>query len=343
MKRLKKTHNMLYLGIETSCDDTGVALYNHQNGSLKHLLYSQLQHSDFGGIIPELASRDHIRKIMPLLQTLLAKHSYQLADLDGICFTNGPGLLGSLLVGVTFAKALAWSLSVPAMPVNHLEAHLIITMQANPDLKFPFLGILVSGGHTLLVAAKDLGDYQVIGHTLDDAAGECFDKTAKLLGLGYPGGAKIANLALQGNSSRFTLPRPMLHSANYDFSFSGLKTKVRQTWLATKQQHQDKCDIALATEEAIVDIILKKTMKAANEHQLSQIVLAGGVAANTKLRARFKDACAKAGKEFFVPTNSLCTDNGAMIAYTGARYFAHASKYQDLTIEPKSKWPLDAI
>ena len=333
---------MLILGIESSCDETGLALYDTDNGLLGQALHSQVDlHADYGGVVPELASRDHIRKITPLTELVLADAGKSLSDLDGIAYTAGPGLMGALLVGASFAKSLAWSLDLPSIGVHHMEAHLLaplIDSKNAPDL--PFVALLVSGGHTQLVHVKALGDYEILGESLDDAAGEAFDKTAKLLGLGYPGGPKIAATALSGDAKRFKFPRPMTDRPGLDFSFSGLKTFALNTVHNNAPlSDQDKADIALAFELAAVDTLTIKCKRAIDQAKVNHLVIAGGVSANTRLREKLSSSLK--AQVIYAPLD-LCTDNGAMIAYAGALRML-AGERSDLGITTRARWPMDQL
>ncbi|MBL8396601.1 MAG: tRNA (adenosine(37)-N6)-threonylcarbamoyltransferase complex transferase subunit TsaD [Candidatus Accumulibacter sp.] len=313
---------MLVLGIESSCDETGIALYSSEAGDvlLSHALYSQIaMHQEYGGVVPELASRDHIRRVVPLLRKVLADGRRSLEQIDAVAYTQGPGLAGALLVGAAFAEALAMALAVPVIPINHLEGHLLSPLLSSTPPSFPFVALLVSGGHTQLMRVAGVGDYQLLGETLDDAAGEAFDKTAKLLGLGYPGGPALAALAERGRAGVIKLPRPLLKSADLDFSFSGLKTavmlRVRESIALGEQQ---KADIACGFQEAIVEVLVTKALRAVAECGLKQLVVAGGVGANRQLRCELDLAASKRGISVHYPELALCTDNGAMIALAGA-------------------------
>ena len=311
---------MLVLGIESSCDETGVALYDTNAGLRAHALYSQIaMHREYGGVVPELASRDHIRRVIPLLEEVLGKAGATRADIDAIAYTKGPGLAGALLVGASVANALAFALGKPLVGVHHLEGHLLSPLLEAERPEFPFLALLVSGGHTQLMRVDAVGQYTLLGETLDDAAGEAFDKTAKLLGLGYPGGPAVSRLAEFGNSGVFDLPRPMLHSGNFDFSFAGLKTavltQVRKLNLTDSEAcYQPRADLARAFVDAIVEVLVKKTLRAAREHGLKRIVVAGGVGANRQLRDGLNAEGKKRGLRVYYPDLQFCTDNGAMIA-----------------------------
>ncbi len=333
---------MRVLGIESSCDETGIAIYDLEKGLLAQQLYSQIaMHAEYGGVVPELASRDHIRRIIPLIRSCLADADLTLADIDAIACTEGPGLAGALLVGVSVGHALAFALGKPVIGVHHLEGHLLSPMLANPAPQFPFVALLVSGGHTQLMAVRTIGDYQLLGETIDDAAGEAFDKTAKLLGLPYPGGPILSRLAESGDPTRFTLPRPMLHSGNCDFSFSGLKTAVLT--LVNKQEELEaaKADIAAAFEVAIVDVLVKKSLQAIKQTGISRLVVAGGVGANRRLRAELNQACKRRNIDVFYPPLNLCTDNGAMIAYAGAQRLAYGKESGAFGVKPR--WDLGTL
>lgn len=334
---------MLILGIESSCDETGVALYDSEHGLLSQALHSQVAlHADYGGVVPELASRDHVRKITPLTQRVLRDADKTLDDIDGIAYTAGPGLMGALLVGASFAKSLAWSLGVPALGIHHMEAHLLAPLisRQTDALGLPFVALLVSGGHTQLVHVKTFGDYEILGESVDDAAGEAFDKTAKLLGLGYPGGPKIAAQAEQGDPTRFRFPRPMTDRPGLDFSFSGLKTYALNTVqsLATLSE-QDIADVSVAFEIAAVDTLVIKCRRAIEQSGAQQLVIAGGVSANTRLRQELTD---KLQAEIVYAPLALCTDNGAMIAYAGALRMLGGAQ-EDLSINTRPRWPMTEL
>jgi N6-L-threonylcarbamoyladenine synthase len=317
---------VLILGIETSCDETGIALYDGERGLLGHALHTQAQlHADYGGVVPELASRDHIRRLLPLARGLLEKAGCRLDELTAVAYTEGPGLAGALLVGAATAHGLARALGIPALGVHHLEAHLLSPLLSRPAPDFPFVALLVSGGHTQLMRVAGVGQYELLGETLDDAAGEAFDKTAKLLGLGYPGGPALAKLAQQGKPGRFSLPRPMIASGDLDLSFSGLKTAV----LTVVKQHAldgaARADLAAEIEAAIVEVLTAKALAAVERAGLKQLVVAGGVGANLSLRARLNSSGAKRGVRVFYPELEFCTDNGAMIAFAAAKRLEHPS------------------
>ena len=310
---------MLILGFESSCDETGVALYDTQHGLLAHALHSQVaMHAEFGGVVPELASRDHIRRALPLTEVVLKQANKSLADIDGIAYTQGPGLAGALLVGTSIAQSLAFALNVPSVGVHHLEGHLLAPLLEQNPPKFPFVALLVSGGHSQLMRVDGIGEYQLLGDTLDDAAGEAFDKTAKLLGLGYPGGPALAKLASTGKA-QFTLPRPMLNSKDLNFSFSGLKTAVL-TLANNNQPLTDdiKANIAWEFQEAVTEILTAKSMAALRETGLDSLVVSGGVGANTRLHERLNAATKRKLCTVSYPRLEFCTDNGAMIAFAGA-------------------------
>jgi N6-L-threonylcarbamoyladenine synthase len=309
---------MLVLGIETSCDETGVAVYDSARGLLAHALHSQVAlHDEYGGVVPELASRDHVRRLLPLVRAVLKQAGVALAALDAVAYTQGPGLAGALLVGASTASALARGLGVPAVPVHHLEAHLLSPLLAADAPEFPFLALLVSGGHTQLMRVAGIGRYELLGETRDDAAGEAFDKTAKILGLAYPGGPALAQLARAGRPGRFRFPRPMLDRAEaggLDFSFSGLKTAVVIACAGKTLDDQARADIAAEFQEAVVDVLVGKCVAAVERTGLARLVVAGGVGANVRLRGRLDAEAASAGFRVFYPDVQFCTDNGAMIA-----------------------------
>jgi N6-L-threonylcarbamoyladenine synthase len=332
---------MLVLGIETSCDETGIALYDSGRGLLADVLYSQVKmHADYGGVVPELASRDHIRKTIPLIRETLARAGMTPRDLDGIAYTSGPGLIGALMVGAAIGRSLAWSLGIPALGVHHMEGHLLAPLLSEPRPSVPFVALLVSGGHTMLVRVDAIGRYRILGESIDDAAGEAFDKTAKLLGLGYPGGPALAALAEHGDPHRFRFPRPMTDRPGLDFSFSGLKTHalhaIRNLEPLTET---DRADIARAFEEAVVETLTIKCRRALEAAGVDQLVIAGGVAANNRLRAALESGVG--GRVFYAPP-ALCTDNGAMIAYAGYQRLA-AGQIEPLAISARARWPMDEL
>jgi N6-L-threonylcarbamoyladenine synthase len=339
---------MIVLGIESSCDETGIALYDTERGLLAHALHSQIAiHEAYGGVVPELASRDHVRRAIPLLEQVLTDSGESVSSIDAIAYTQGPGLAGTLLVGASIANGLALALSKPVIGVHHLEGHLLSPLLATQAPEFPFVALLVSGGHTQLMRVDDVGEYTLLGETLDDAAGEAFDKSAKLLGLGYPGGPAISLLAESGNPSLFELPRPMLHSKNLDFSFSGLKTAVLT--LVKKQEGQltdaIRAAIARAFVDAIVEVLVAKCLAAIKQTGMKRLVIAGGVGANSQLRKALNETAVKKRFEVFYPDLALCTDNGAMIALAGALRMARhpQAAHFDYGFNVKPRWSLDAI
>ena len=334
---------MRILGIETSCDETGVAVYDSDRGLLAHRLYSQIElHADYGGVVPELASRDHVRKIIPLLKELLADAGSRLEDLDGVAYTAGPGLAGALMVGAVFGRTLAWSLGIPAVGVHHMEGHLLAPMlEANPPA-FPFIALLVSGGHTQLMRVDGIGRYELLGESIDDAAGEAFDKVAKMLKLDYPGGPAVARLAEQGDDSRFNFPRPMLDRPGLDFSFSGLKTAVLSAQNNTEDYPQKKADIAASFQAAAIDTLSRKCERALKESGVKRLVVAGGVSANKLLRAKLADMVQRHKAEVFYPALPFCTDNGAMIAFAGCQRLLEGEQ-QSLLIKVRPRWPMTEL
>ncbi|MFZ7217165.1 tRNA (adenosine(37)-N6)-threonylcarbamoyltransferase complex transferase subunit TsaD [Avibacterium avium] len=339
---------MRILGIETSCDETGVAIYDENDGLIANQLYTQIAlHADYGGVVPELASRDHIRKTAPLIQAALQEANLSAQDIDGIAYTCGPGLVGALLVGSTIARSLAYAWNVPAIGVHHMEGHLLAPMLEENAPHFPFVALLVSGGHTQLVRVDSVGLYEVLGESIDDAAGEAFDKTAKLLGLDYPGGAALARLAEKGTPNRFTFPRPMTDRPGLDFSFSGLKTFAANTInQAIKEEgsltEQTKADIAYAFQQAVVETLVIKCRRALQETGFKRLVIAGGVSANQQLRQALSELMAQLGGEVFYPQPQFCTDNGAMIAYTGFLRLKHG-EHSPLEIEVKPRWAMTEL
>jgi N6-L-threonylcarbamoyladenine synthase len=334
---------MIVLGIETSCDETGVALYSGESGLLGHALYSQVDlHACYGGVVPELASRDHIRKLLPLIRQVIDESGIKARDIGGVAYTAGPGLVGALLVGATLGRSLAWTWGVPAVAVHHMEGHLLAPMLEPDPPEFPFLALLVSGGHTLLVAVSGVGEYRVLGDSVDDAVGEAFDKTATLLGLSYPGGPALAALALQGTSGRFRFPRPMTDRPGLDFSFSGLKTFALNTWRDSDRTDRDRADIARAFEDAVVDTLRIKCRRAVAETGLNTLVVAGGVGANQQLRECLAELMRDEGGRVCYPRPAFCTDNGAMIAYAGYRRLL-AGQAESLSIKVQPRWSLEEL
>jgi N6-L-threonylcarbamoyladenine synthase len=334
---------MIVLGIETSCDETGVAVYAGDRGLLGDALYSQIGlHAQYGGVVPELTSRDHVRKLLPMIQQAIDKSGISISELNGVAYTAGPGLVGALLVGATAGRSLAWTLGVPAIGVHHMEGHLLAPMLESNPPDFPFLALLVSGGHTLLVEVDGIGRYRVLGDSVDDAVGEAFDKTATLLGLSYPGGPALAALALEGNPQRFKFPRPMTDRPGLDFSFSGLKTFALNTWRESGQTDEDRADIARAFEEAVVDTMVIKCRRAIAQTGLQTLVIAGGVGANIRLRERLGELMNKEGGRVCYPRPEFCTDNGAMIAYAGYRRL-QAGQHEGLSIKAMPRWSLEEL
>ncbi len=339
---------MLVLGVESSCDETGLALYDTERGLLSHALHSQVaMHEEYGGVVPELASRDHIRRAIPLLEQVLATAGVAAEQIDAIAYTQGPGLAGALLVGSSIACGLGLALDKPVLGVHHLEGHLLSPLLASSPPEFPFVALLVSGGHTQLMRVDGVGRYELLGETLDDAAGEAFDKSAKLLGLGYPGGPAISRMAEFGDPEAYKLPRPMLHSKDLNFSFSGLKTAVLT--VAKNQQtnicEQDKANIARGFVDAIVDVLVAKCLKALKETRLKRLVIAGGVGANRQLREALNAAAQKKRFRVYYPELEFCTDNGAMIAFAGALRLAAnpSAAKRDYAFNVRPRWPLDEL
>ena len=336
---------MKVLGIETSCDETGVAIYDSEQGLLAHSLYSQVDlHAEYGGVVPELASRDHIRKTLPLLEQCLGEAGLKGVDIDGVAYTAGPGLVGALMVGASIARSLAYAWGVPALGVHHMEGHLLAPMLEPEPPQFPLVALLVSGGHTQLVEVLEVGRYALLGESLDDAAGEAFDKTAKLLGLPYPGGPSLARLATSGNADRFDFPRPMTNRPGLDFSFSGLKTFTLNTVERVTQEvgelsTQDRADIAAAFEEAAVDTLAIKCRRALDQTGLSRLLIAGGVSANKRLREVLGEMARRRDASVYYARPEFCTDNGAMIAYAGCLRL-QAGQRDDLSIVTRARWPL---
>lgn len=334
---------MYVLGIETSCDETGVAVYHPDKGLLAHRLYSQVKlHAPYGGVVPELASRDHVRRLTPLIRQTLADASLAVSALDGVAYTAGPGLIGALLVGASTGHSLAFALGVPAVAVHHLEGHLLAPLLDSPDLAPPFLALLVSGGHTQLIRVEALGVYQVLGESIDDAVGEAFDKVAKMLGLGYPGGPALERLAAKGRPERFRFSRPMTDRPGLDFSFSGLKTQVMHTLAQTQGNPQDLADIAHAFQEAVADTLAIKCRRALRHTGIKQLVAAGGVCANLTLRKRLKQVADQEEAGLFLPRLEFCTDNGAMIAFAGCLRLLSGQR-EGAEIKAKARWPLEEL
>lgn len=339
---------MLVLGIETSCDETGIALYDSERGLLADALYSQIDlHAEYGGVVPELASRDHIQKTLPLIEQVLADAGSVKSDIDGIAYTSGPGLVGALMVGAMIGRSLALALSLPAIGVHHMEGHLLAPMLEASPPEFPFVALLVSGGHTQLVRVDGIGQYRLLGESLDDAAGEAFDKTAKMLGLAYPGGPQVAKLAEQGDPKRFVFPRPMIKHPGLDFSFSGLKTFTLNTVHEYSDDEgrvdpQTKADIAHAFQQAVVETLVIKCRRALKQESLSRLVMAGGVSANMQLRLGLESALEKVRAQVFYARPEFCTDNGAMIAYAGCQRLV-AEQSDDFAIQVRPRWPLDEL
>lgn len=338
---------MRVLGIETSCDETGIALYDTQHGLLADALYSQVAvHAEYGGVVPELASRDHIRKTLPLIDKVLVDAQCNKSDIDAVAYTAGPGLVGALMVGATLARSLAKGLGVPSLGVHHMEGHLLAPMLADDPPAYPFVALLVSGGHSQLVRVNGLGMYTLLGESLDDAAGEAFDKTAKLLNLPYPGGPHVAKFAESGDPERFIFPRPMVKHPGLDLSFSGLKTHtlttVRQCVAETGLTEQDKADIACAFERAVVDTLVIKCRRALKQEGLKTLVMAGGVSANKRLRESLAAKLGPEGIAVHYPSLRLCTDNGAMIAYAGALRLA-AGERDGADAEVRARWPMTEL
>ena len=336
---------MRVLGFESSCDETGVAFYDTDRGLLGHAVHSQVDmHEAYGGVVPELASRDHIRRLVPLLQRVLAEAGASMDEVDAIAYTAGPGLAGALLVGASFAAALALGRGIPALPVHHLEGHLLSPLLGHDPPAFPFVALLVSGGHTQLMRVRAVGAYELLGESLDDAAGEAFDKTAKLLGLGYPGGPALARLAETGVPGRFKLPRPMLHSGDLDFSFSGLKTAVLTAVRAHPLDAAARADLAAEFQEAVTEVLVAKSLAAVSRCAMQRLVVAGGVGANRRLRQRLDLAAQRIGVRVFYPELDLCTDNGAMIAFCGAqRLLAGAATAGNGAFAVRPRWPLEEL
>jgi N6-L-threonylcarbamoyladenine synthase len=332
---------MRVLGIESSCDETGIALYDTDKGLLAHTLYSQIElHAQYGGVVPELASRDHIRKTLPLIDQVLTQAELKRSDIDAVAYTAGPGLVGALLVGTAIGRSLAWGLNIPALAINHMEGHLLSPLLEENPPAFPFVSLLVSGGHTLLIEVTDIGQYQLLGESIDDAVGEAFDKTAKMLGLDYPGGPVLAALAEKGIPDKYDFPKPMTNRPGLDFSFSGLKTFAMNTWRDSDQTEQDKADIALAFQTAAVETLAIKCKRALKQTQHKTLVVAGGVSANKALRSRLS---AMPTIDVYYPRPEFCSDNGAMIAFAGAMRAPHAQQPSKPTFSARPRWPLDEL
>ncbi|TAN46471.1 MAG: tRNA (adenosine(37)-N6)-threonylcarbamoyltransferase complex transferase subunit TsaD [Methylococcaceae bacterium] len=334
---------MLVLGIETSCDETGIALYHAERGLLAHRLHSQVAiHAEYGGVVPELASRDHVRRLIPLIRRTMSDANAEAGDIDGIAYTAGPGLIGALLAGAAVARSLAWAWNIPAVPVHHMEGHLLAPMLEPDPPQFPFVALLVSGGHTQLIAVTGLGRYELLGESVDDAAGEAFDKSAKMMGLGYPGGPALSRLAEQGDPARFKFPRPMVDRPGMDFSFSGLKTHTLVTLQSTAGTQQDKADVARAFEDAVADTLFIKCRRALQATGLKNLVVAGGVSANRTIRAKLNGLAGHGGGRVYFARHEFCTDNGAMIAYAGCLRL-QAGQQAPPIIEARARWPLTEL
>ena len=331
---------MKVLGIESSCDETGIAIYDTEHGLLSHALYSQVEmHAEYGGVVPELASRDHIRRALPLIQDVLDEAKLSLRDIEGIAYTQGPGLSGALLVGTSIAEALAFTLNIPTVGVHHLEGHLLAPLLEENPPQFPFVALLVSGGHTQLMKVTGIGEYELLGDTLDDAAGEAFDKTAKLLGLDYPGGPAVSALASKGKPGRFKLPRPLLNSGDLNFSFSGLKTAVLTMVNGNDADEQTRADIAYEFQEAVTEVLTAKCMSALRDTGLDNLIVSGGVGANKRLREQLNNATRRKLCKVHYPRLEFCTDNGAMIAFAGAMRMKNAVEgNHSFTVKPR--WDL---
>ncbi|WDE12639.1 tRNA (adenosine(37)-N6)-threonylcarbamoyltransferase complex transferase subunit TsaD [Thalassomonas haliotis] len=334
---------MRILGIETSCDETGIAIYDDEQGIMAHRLYSQIAvHADYGGVVPELASRDHVRKTIPLIQEVMAEANLKPEDLDGVAYTAGPGLVGALLVGCSIGRSLAYGWDLPAVPVHHMEGHLLAPMLEDDVPEFPFVALLISGGHTQLVRVDGIGHYQLLGESVDDAAGEAFDKTAKLLGLDYPGGPVLSKMAEAGTPGRFKFPRPMTDRPGLDFSFSGLKTSAANCIHKEVMDEQTKADVAWAFQDAVVATLAIKCRRALEQCGLNRLVVAGGVSANKAIRAKLEEVTKKLGGAVYYPRPEFCTDNGAMIAYAGMQRLKSGGS-ADLTFKATPRWPLDTL
>ncbi|BBN58856.1 tRNA (adenosine(37)-N6)-threonylcarbamoyltransferase complex transferase subunit TsaD [Hydrogenovibrio marinus] len=337
----------LTLGIESSCDETGVALYHSEKGLLAHTLYSQVKlHAEYGGVVPELASRDHIRKLLPLIHQTIEDAQIDSKDITGIGYTAGPGLMGALLSGAAVARSLAYAWKIPAVGVHHMEGHLLAPMLEENKPEFPFVCLLISGGHSMIIRVDGIGQYKLLGDTLDDAAGEAFDKTAKMLGLGYPGGPEVSKLATRGETGRYIFPRPMVDRPGLDMSFSGLKTFTLNTWLAAKKQGDDsdqtKADICRAFEISVAETLAIKCKRALEQEGLNRLVVSGGVSANREIRKKLDALMAKRKGEAFYPRLEFCTDNGAMIAYAAAKRL-DAGEHNDLNFACRPRWHLEDL
>ncbi|MES2217184.1 MAG: tRNA (adenosine(37)-N6)-threonylcarbamoyltransferase complex transferase subunit TsaD [Pseudomonadota bacterium] len=334
---------MRVLGIETSCDETGAAIYDAEQGLLAHTLHSQVEmHKEYGGVVPELASRDHVRKVIPMIEAVMQDAQCVPKDIQGIAYTRGPGLVGALMVGAMIGRSIAYAWNVPALGVHHMEGHLLAPMLEESPPEFPFVALLVSGGHTQLVKVTQFGEYEVIGDTLDDAVGEAFDKTAKLLGLSYPGGAALAALAEQGDAKRFTFPRPMIDRPGLDFSFSGLKTFAVNTAAQATLDEQTRADIAYAFQKAVVDTLVIKCRRALQATGWKRLVVAGGVGANRLLRQRLQELMVEEGGSVYFPRQEFCTDNGAMIAYVGCQRLLRGER-DDLQVKVRARWSIEEL
>ncbi|MDQ9020215.1 tRNA (adenosine(37)-N6)-threonylcarbamoyltransferase complex transferase subunit TsaD [Acinetobacter sichuanensis] len=337
---------MIVLGLETSCDETGLALYDSEVGLRGQVLYSQIKlHAEYGGVVPELASRDHVRKLIPLINQLLEQSDVKKSEIDAIAYTRGPGLMGALMTGALFGRTLAFALNKPAIGVHHMEGHMLAPLLSAQPPKFPFVALLVSGGHTQLMAAHSIGEYEILGESIDDAAGEAFDKVAKMLKLPYPGGPNISKLAEQGNKDAFAFPRPMLHQG-LEFSFSGLKTAVsvqlKKLETELEQGENRDADIAASFQEALVDTLVKKSVKALKQTGLKTLVIAGGVSANKRLRERLEADLAKIKATVYYAEPALCTDNGAMIAFAGYQRLK-AGQQDGLSVTTTPRWPMTEL
>jgi len=332
---------MRVLGIESSCDETGIALYDSEKGLLAHALYSQIAlHAEYGGVVPELASRDHIRKTLPLIDEVLNKAKLKRSDIDAVAYTAGPGLVGALLVGAAIGRSFAWALDIPALAINHMEGHLLSPLLEHNPPAFPFVSLLVSGGHTLLIDVQGVGNYTLLGESIDDAVGEAFDKTAKMLGLSYPGGPILAALAENGTVDKYNFPRPMTNRPGLDFSFSGLKTFAMNTWRDSEQTDQDRADVALAFQTAAVETLAIKCKRALKETGRQTLVVAGGVSANKALRTRLD---AMPHINVYYPRPEFCSDNGAMIAFAGAMRESAMVKQKSTSFSARPRWPLNEL